>query len=113
MFKLQRTPGYWWPVKVSFPVDGGNWEEEDFEVRFPRFDQPALTALAEKIAGGEKNAATVATSLVLDWRQVVGADGTVIPYTTEAMANLCRLPGVPQAIFEAFMQSHAKAAQGN
>lgn len=111
MFKLQKTPAYWWPVTVKFPADGGTWEEDTFEVKFPRLDREGIRTIVAEAA--KATTLAVLQRLVLDFKDVIAADGTALRHSSEALAQLDAMPGVAQAIFNAFMASHEQAALGN
>lgn len=113
MFKLQRTAHYWWPIKVRFAADGGERQEEDFEVKFTRLGIAAVRGMIQEARDKNLPDSDIVRRIVLDWRNVVDADGQVVQFSREALAELCDLPGVAAAILSAFFASHDGSAAGN
>lgn len=113
MFQLQRTPCYWWPVKVKFAADGGKWEEEAFEAQFSRFDAAAFEAMMAEIKTDKLSDSQVVPRIVLDWRGVVDPSQAVVPFSRDALERMLKLPGVPGAIVQAWLDSYTQAAAGN
>lgn len=113
MFKLQRTPAYWWPVTVAFAADGGKWETETLEVQFVRLDETGFKALFDEVREHKLNDSQVAARVVLDWRAVCDAQGQVVPFSADNLAASCKLPGVAGALARAFIDSFSQAGAGN
>lgn len=114
MFKLDRSPAYWWPVSVMFAAaDGGKFETETFEASFVRLDNDGFKALMDEVREKKLPDAELVPRIVNDWRNVADATGQLVPFSAAALARLCKLPGVPGAIVRAFLDSHVKAGEGN
>lgn len=120
MFKLDRSPAYWWPVEVLSAKAGaenaGRVDKQTFEVEFTRFDEKELDQLARDIAaealdGGGGGGNIAWCQRVMRSFRGVEDNGASLAPTPENTERLLHVAGVAQAIVEAFFKSRHPAAQ--
>lgn len=122
MFKIDRSPAYWWPVKVGVAMAGdeaGRVEEAEFDVEFRRLGDAQVREISEQLAqavvesGGKRGGnADFAHRVVINFRKVE-LDGASLPWSVQAFDELLNVPGVAQSIIDAFFQSRSPAAAKN
>lgn len=113
MFQIDQRPSYWWPVKVSIPLDGGKHETATFDAKFKRLDTEAIAALQKRAREERLSDAQIAAEVLEDFRDVVDRDGNCIPYTPATLKRLLSWPGTGTAICDAFFGSLNPAAEKN
>lgn len=109
--KLSNTERFYWPVSVNLPVDGGRFEKQEFEALFPRMKVSEVEALVGKVYTGEiKSPRQAVRSIVHGWRGVVD-DGQDVQFNDANVDALLDIPGVANAVFEAFREAMSGAAR--
>lgn len=114
MFKIDKSPAYWWPVEVLSAKAGaenaGEVERQKFEVEFRRLDEAAIDKIGRDLAdeatqGGGGNIAWC-KRVVLSFRGVED-DGVALSPTPDNIDMLLHITGVAQAVVAAFFASRA------
>lgn len=113
MFLIDPRPAYWWPVKISVPLDGGKHETATFEAKFKRLAAEDLDALQKRAVDTRLSDAQIAAEVMEDFRDVVDRDGNCTQYSAAALKRLLSCPGMGTAICDAFFGSLKKAAEKN
>ena len=102
---------FWWPIVVLVPADGAQ-KEQHFEVQFEELTHEQIEAAAELAAprGSDAHAVrgifeevAVIQRVVKDWRGVVNAGGTAIPFGASHLETLSQISYVRRALFEAYL----------
>ena len=110
-FVLKQSDSYSWPVTVEFPVDGGRFEKQTFDVELKRLSQ---SRIQEVIDGkGTTNDGDFAKEVVLGWNGVTDPKGADVPFSAAALDQLLNVPLVAAAIVEAFFGSLTGAKRKN
>jgi hypothetical protein len=110
-FVLKQSDSYSWPVTVEFPVDGGRFEKQTFDVELKRLSQ---SRIQEVIDGkGTTNDADFSKEVVIGWKGVSDIEGAEVPFSTAALDQLLNVPLVGAAIVEAFFASLTGAKRKN
>jgi len=115
MFKIDKTPAYWWPVKFQAPAGGdeaGALAEYEFEVQFVRVGVEAFEALNREIMSKQLKDRDVVPRIVRDWRKVEDG-GASLPFTPQNLGHALDVPGAAAAIVKAFWDSRSPAAEKN
>lgn len=109
-FVIKNGAGVWWPVMVAVAIDGGNVEQQTFEVKFKRLDVAGIEA-ARQLQDPAWVAATI-----LDWRGVhIGDDGQ-LPFNAENVDVLLAQPNLAAALgtaWAAFVSAQPETRLGN
>jgi hypothetical protein len=113
MFQIDQRPAYWWPVKVSIPLDGGKHETCTFDAKFKRLASEDIDALQKRALAERLSDAQIAAEVMEDFRDVVDRDGNCIPYTPAALKRLLSWPGMGTAVCDAYFGSLKPAAEKN
>lgn len=111
-FVLKQTDSYSWPVTVEFPVDGGRFEKQTFDVQFKRIAQDRIRATYDAIQAGEIEDDQLCRDLVVGWSGVTDGKGEV-PFSEKALSDLLLVPLVSAAIVTAWLDSLTKAKRKN
>ena len=108
---LEAPRRFWWPITVLVPADGAQ-QEQHFEVQFEELTLEQLEAEAELAAprGDDARAVrgiveevTVIQRVVVDWRGVVNAGGTPIPFGASHLEMLSKISYVRRALFDCYL----------
>jgi hypothetical protein len=113
MFKVVSERQVWWPVKVAVPMDGGDIEEQSFQMLFRVRDVDGnreLLASAPAIGGPEADAKPLSESyaefverLATDWKDVESGDGGgVLSFSRTNLVQVMKVPGAFLAVLEAY-----------
>lgn len=111
-FKLKLDPAYWWPVNNPQPVDG-QWIDQVFDAQFVRMEPEAFEAFMGEVRAQRLLDSQVVPRIVTDWRKVVDEKGQPIPFTSDMLAAMCRLPGAASNIVKAWMESQSRIVEKN
>lgn len=111
-FVLKQTDSYSWPVTVEFPVDGGRFEKQTFDVQFKRIGQDRIREIHELIHAGEIDDDGLCRELVVGWSGIEDGKGEV-PYSEKALNDLLMAPLVTAAIVTSWFDSLGKARRKN
>lgn len=112
-FVLSQSPAYSWPVAVEFPVDGGRFDKQTFDVQFKRLPQDRIKQVWDQIQAGEIDDDTLCREVVGGWSGIQDAKGGDVPYSEEAFGKLLLIPLVAGAIVTAWLDSLTKAKRKN
>lgn len=104
-FVLSKAKSYSWPVSFDLPVDGGQHEEQTFDVQFKRMPQSWIADISQKMDADEVKSWDVAREIVIGWSGITGDDGKDIPFSQKAFDQLLDVPTVAVAIVTAFFRS--------
>lgn len=125
MFKVTDTPRFVWPVEVRLPsaTEPGKIETQTFTGHFvllgkDRMDEMAAAMATANSAGADATYAETMTQIrnvLVGWGDdVVDDDGAAIPFSAEALDDICRFPQVREAIAIAYGEAASgKARLGN
>ena len=113
MFVLSQSETYNWPVPVEFPVDGGRFEKQTFDAEFRRLTQPRIREIWDAIQTGEIDDDGLCAEVLVGWTGIKDADGSDVPFSETAKANLLKMPLVSGAIVSAWLDSLAKGKRKN
>lgn len=93
-------------IKGSLNNEAGTPEPFEFSVVAERLDTDAIQSATQN----EGTLVDFLASVITDWKGVKDEDGTVVPYSEEALRQLCKIPGVAGLMFSAyFTEAGAKA----
>ena len=102
---------FWWPITVLVPADGAQ-QEQHFEAQFEELTLEQIEAAAELAAPRDNDAravrgiheeVVVIQRVVKDWRGVVNAGGTAIPFGTSHLETLSQISYVRRALFDSYL----------
>lgn len=103
MFIISQSPTYRWPVKVRFPSDGGQIQEQTFEAVFIRQKQSDLKALLENVE--DSTAKDVAQKVLVGWDNVSLDGKSKLDYSDANRDMLLDVALVARAVWEAYIES--------
>lgn len=93
-------------VKGSINNEAGTPEPFEFNLIADRLDTEAIQAVTQS----EGTLVDFLASIITDWKNVKDEDGAVVPYSEDALRQLCKIPGVAGVIFSTyFAEAGAKA----
>lgn len=113
MFVLSKRPAYFWPVEVEFPIDGGKFKKETFEVKFERIPQSEADEISDKISNGEMSAKDLCKKVVIGWKSVLDENKDELPFSDSAFDELLNVSQVAKSISFAFFDSFKGAKVKN
>ena len=102
---------FWWPITILVPGDGAQ-QEQHFEVQFEELTLEQLEAQAELAAPRDEDARAVRAlveevaviqRVVVDWRGVVNAGGTPIPFSASHLEMLSKISYARRALFGCYL----------
>lgn len=111
MFVISQSDSYSWPVAVEFPVAGGKFKKETFDVDFKRLPQSRIKEIGGLIKRGEINDGEFCREIVLGWKGVVDDKGEELPFSEGARDRLLDVPLVAEAVVQAFLESMGGGAK--
>lgn len=88
-------------VKGQILDSKGNPKPYDFMLTCERKNSEDLSAML----GGDLTIGEVLTAVVKDWTGPRDAQGQPVPYSTEALTQICKIPGVAKKAFDAYLRS--------
>lgn len=113
-FQLKnQTTTYKWPAVVEFPVDGGKYDKETFDVEFKRVPQDRLREIGTAIDSGDITDNDLVIELVVGWAGISDSKGDDLPFSQAALGELLNVPLVASAIAAAWLESLAKGKRKN
>ena len=111
MFELRCSSDFWWPVQVRHPDEG--WKSQVLEVQFRHFKTDEYEAFMQEVARDKLRDPHVCARVVLNWRKVVTPAKEPVPFSAEALAQLCLQPGAASSIVRDFIDAHTRAHEKN
>jgi len=113
MFKLAPSDRFTYPVTVETIVNGGATRKDKFSVTFARLSTTEVTDWVDRIieAGREGTETAVQTArdlahkVVLDWQEVLGDDGTPVPFSTDMLSQALEIHPFPTSIASAWLEA--------
>lgn len=113
MFKVVSERKVWWPVKVAVPADGGNVEDQEFQLLFRVRDidgNRELLASAPAIGSGNavekplsESYAEFVEQLATDWKDVESDQGSgTLTFNRSNLIQVMKVPGAFMAVLEAY-----------
>jgi hypothetical protein len=112
-FVLSQSESYTWPVPVEFPVSGGRFDKQTFDVEFKRLSQARIREVWDAIQAGEMTDNDLCDEVVIGWAGVQDGKSDEIPFSETAKASLLNVPLVASSIVSAWLDSLAKAKRKN
>jgi len=88
-------------VKGTINDAGGIAQPFDFKLTCLRMDADTLDARVK--AGNDETFVDFLTDVVEDWAGVRDAENKAIAYSTEALNQLCKIPGVARVAWVAYL----------
>lgn len=113
MFKLVQSSEYYWPVKFSFPVEGGRFEKTSFDCLFRRLSQTRIDEIVAAANSGITKDSDIAREIVVGWRGVTDGDGEEIAFSKSTFEQLLDVPMMATTIAGAFIESLSEARRKN
>ena len=113
-FILSQSAGYFWPVTVQMPSDGGRFDKSTFEVEFKRLPQDRVESMIETMVAGEVKDREICREIVTGWKGVTdGPGGAAVQFSLSMLDELLLIPTVAMSIVKAWMESLSGAARKN
>lgn len=112
-FVLSQSPAYSWPVAVEFPIDGGRFEKQTFDVQFRRLPQSRIREVLDPAEGAEVSDNQLCREVVIGWSGIQDAKGAEVPFSEKGLGDLLEIPLVAGSIVKAWIDSLAKAKRKN
>lgn len=112
-FVLSQSESYTWPVVVEFPISGGRFDKQTFDVEFKRLPQSRIREIWDAISAGELTDDDLCNEVVTGWAGVQDAKGGEVPFSEKAKADLLNISLVASSIVTAWLDSLAKAKRKN
>ena len=115
MYRIQSEPKYWWPVVVKLPDPSkpGQMAEHRFEAEYRWLDDANHKALIAESIEKALSVTDAVSRVCVGFRHVEHEDGSPMQSSTEALGVLMRAQGVAAALWHAYLDSRAKAAEKN
>lgn len=114
MFKLKKSPDFWWPISLELPGENGKYEKATFDAQFKRLGQTEIDKLIEDIQTSKVvKDITAVNDLLIGWRGVQDADGNEIPFSEVTKDQLLEIPGVAAALMKTFIEAIYGARRKN
>lgn len=116
-FKLDQSPSYRWPVKVTLLGEDGTPAESEFQVDFKRLSQSELEKLIEDFRSENAEVKvtdkTFCQQYVLGWDGIQETTGGQLLFSPVALDQMLDIIGVQAAIVRAFFDSVRKGQEKN
>lgn len=112
-FVLSQSESYTWPVAVEFPVSGGRFDKQTFDVEFRRLDQSRIREIWDLIQSGDLTDDDLCNEVVVGWSGVQDVKGSEVPFSEKAKADLLNVPLVASSVVTAWLDSLAKGKRKN
>lgn len=112
-FVLSQSESYTWPVVVEFPISGGRFDKQTFDVEFKRLAQARIREIWDAIQTGEMTDDDLCNEVVVGWAGVQDGKGNEVPFSEKAKADLLNISLVSSSIVAAWLDSLAKAKRKN
>lgn len=108
--KINTSGTFFWPVTVSLPADGGTFEKATFDAEFKRMKVSEVEAMVGRVYTGELAGVAAVRTFWVGWRGIVD-DGADVPFSEGALQQVLDIPGVANAVFEAFKEAMSGKAR--
>jgi hypothetical protein len=113
MFVLAQTQSFTYPVTVEVISNGGAVKRDKFTATFKRLDTTQVTNWMTRITEASREGAEAQTQLsrelaqdvVIDWSDVVDANGTPIPFSADMLSAALDIHPTPVAIASAWVEA--------
>lgn len=112
-FVLSQSPSYSWPVAVEFPIDGGRFDKQTFDVQFKRLPQSRIREILDPVEGAGVSDDQVCHEVVMGWSGIQDGKNSEVPFSEKALNELLEIPLVAGSIVKAWIDSLAKAKRKN
>lgn len=113
MFRVFVSDAFWWTVQIPVPTDDG-WVKQPLEVQFKHFTSDGFEELMATVRREKLTDPQLVTRVLLDWRKVASADGAALPFSPDALQQLCRtVPGAAECLVRDWIDCHARVATKN
>jgi len=112
MFKLSQQDSLFWPVKFAIAVDGGKFENQNFDAQFKRLPKSKLAAHYADMEAGKMTGRQFVEEILVGWRDVQD-DGEQVEFSSGARERLLEFPGVEEALVRAYAEAIAGAVRKN
>lgn len=121
-YKLSKKPTAWWPVVMKVSVDGGQVEEQRFELRYVRLGRAEFNELWRANTEGHTSEQVrdhnrkLFDASVVAWRGLEDEHGTPARFEGELIDQLLDEPGFPEAFslsYLSFWSALPEMIQGN
>lgn len=86
-------------VKGSINNESGNAEPFEFSLVADRLDADAL----QEATRGDRTQPEFMESVVVDWQGVKDEEGAPVPFSLDALRQLCKIPGLAAVMFFAYL----------
>lgn len=104
--KIVVAPKVKFKVKGTFADENGKDLPFDFTLTAKRLDTDQIAEQTALGADANTSIRDFVKGVVEDWSGVNDADGQAIPFSTDALDSLLRLPGVALLVFRAFLENN-------
>ena len=109
-FKLKQSDTFCWPVKVTVPRDGGDFEVGTFDAIFKRLPRSEAELLGTRVMSGDLSGLDAVRSILVGWKGVLD-EGDEIPFSETNREKLLEVTGVAVALFRVFTEANNGVAQ--
>lgn len=114
MFVMKTAVSYRWPVEVSLPVDGGQFQKSTFDVTFRRLGASRVKEIQDGIMSETiSDDRTLAREIVEGWQGVNDEHGQPLPFSEQSFTELLEITGTAAAIIKAWYASLNGAPRKN
>lgn len=104
--KIVVAPKVKFKVKGTFADETGKDVPFDFTLTAKRLDTDQIAEKTSLGADATTSVRDFVKEVVEDWSGVNDADGQALPFSTDALDGLLRLPGVALLVFRAFLDNN-------
>lgn len=104
--KIVVAPKVKFKVKGTFADENGKDVPFDFSLTAKRLDMDQIAEQTAQVAERTNSARDFLVGVIEDWSGVNDADGQAIPFSTDALDSLLKLPGVVLLVFRAFLDNN-------
>ncbi len=124
MFKIVRSNVILWPVSIELPVDGGEMQAVESQVKFKRLPEAEYLALIEQHKPDDnapysmvlQSDAAVLREVVVDWPDLADEDGNPLAFSQAHLAQMLTGPDgrcISMGLFKAYNEIRFGSRQKN
>lgn len=100
-FILNKRASYSWPVVFSFPIDGGKYDKQTFDIEFKHLSQSQI----KEWLTSDKGDVEFCKFIVVGWKDIFSAPETPLPFSQEALADLLDVPKFAKNLAAHYLES--------
>ncbi|MGZ6477660.1 MAG: hypothetical protein ACXWQE_00080 [Bdellovibrionales bacterium] len=100
-FILNKRASYSWPVVFNFPVDGGKYEKQTFDIEFKNLSQSDI----KEWLNSDRGDVEFCKFIVVGWKEIYSSQDQQLPFSQEALSDLLEIPKFAKNLAATYLES--------